>query len=163
MDIIKKTEYCLGKLTAVLDRDNINLLLNEANWGLMHFIQKSAATETDSSLVKLRNGLLCLCQVIRTHNLEIRHWIKGCAMVQCDIINRFKGWEEIEKIDVVCDIIDTAVTGLANTLKIFSKELRDVLEAPNNPLNAFVGELLNFNVEGLMGYVGEPVEVEGEW
>ena len=85
------------------------------------------------------------------------------SMVQCDIINRFKGWEEIEKIDVVCDIIDTAVTGLANTLKIFSKELRDVLEAPNNPLNAFVGELLNFNVEGLMGYVGEPVEVEGEW
>ena len=38
-----------------------------------------------------------------------------------------------------------------------------MFEAADSPLSSFVGELLNFNVEGLMGYVGEAAEEEAEW
>ena len=74
----------------MLDREHVDLLLNDKGWGLIQFIKKSSAAGNDS-LVRLRNGLLCLGQVIRSHNLEIRHWVKGCALLLCEVVNRFKG------------------------------------------------------------------------
>lgn len=38
-----------------------------------------------------------------------------------------------------------------------------MLEPAENPFNGFVAELLNYNVEGLMSYAGEPMEIESEY
>lgn len=38
LDIIKKSEICLGKLTLILNKDLVNTLLNEKDWGLVRFI-----------------------------------------------------------------------------------------------------------------------------
>lgn len=54
---------------------------------------------------------------------------------------------------MVCDILDAALTGLAFTVKTFSRELRDDLQG--SAFSDFFTELLDFNVEGMMGYAGE--------
>jgi hypothetical protein len=41
------------------------------------------------------------------------------------IINQYKIYEDIDNIEVVCDILDAALTTLAYTLKTFGRELKD--------------------------------------
>lgn len=41
LDIIKKSENCLGKLTLILGKDLIRVLLDDKDWGLLRFIQKN--------------------------------------------------------------------------------------------------------------------------
>lgn len=69
LDIIKKSEICLGKLTLILNKDLVNTLLNEKDWGLIRFIERNKTKDSLESLKQLRNGLLCLTQIIRTNNV----------------------------------------------------------------------------------------------
>lgn len=69
LDIIKKSEICLGKLTLILNKDLVNTLLNEKDWGLIRFIERNKSKNSLDSLKQLRNGLLCLTQIIRTNNV----------------------------------------------------------------------------------------------
>ena len=160
MDIIKKSENCLGKLSIIINRELINLLLNDNDWRLVRFITKNTNKPSLDNLKQLRNGLMCLTQIIRTHNVELRFWIKNIALILVDIINHYKGSEDIDHIEPICDILDAALTALSYIFKTLSKELRELLEHKDNPFNQYVGELLNFNVEGMMSYAGEPMEVE---
>lgn len=68
LDIIKKSEACLGKLALILDKELINLTLNDNDWGLIKFISKSATKTSLDNLKLTRNGLLCLSHIIKTHN-----------------------------------------------------------------------------------------------
>lgn len=92
----------------------------------------------------------------------MRFWVKGTALLLVDIINHFKATEDIDNIEPICDILDAALTALSYIIKTFSRELRDLLETKDSPFSQYIVELLNFNVEGMMGYAGEPMEVEGE-
>lgn len=139
--------------------DHINLLLNEQDFGLIKFIRVNKGVMSLDNLKQERNGLLCLTQIIRTHNVELRFWIKVLALLLVDVINTYRMSEDIENIEIICDILDAALTALSYILKTFSKELKDSLELRENPFNTFISDLLNFNVEGMMSYAGEPMEV----
>lgn len=56
--------------------------------------------------------------------------------------------------------MDAALTALAYLIKTFSRELKDLLLPRENPFNSFILPLLAFDVEGMMSYAGEPMEVE---
>lgn len=116
----------------------VNLMLNEQDWGLLKFIHKNNGKPSIENLKHLRNGLLCLTQIVRTHNVELRYWIKDIALLISSVICNFKGCDEIDNIETVCDILDAALTVLSYTLKAFNKELKDLLESPENPFNQFV-------------------------
>jgi hypothetical protein len=86
LDIIKKSETCLGKLALTLPRPHIEKLLNQADWGLLRFIERSRGRNGEDSLKQLRNGLLCLNQVIRTNNVELRFWVRDAALLLVGIV-----------------------------------------------------------------------------
>ena len=73
--------------------------------------------------------------------------------------NRFAAFEDIDNIEVVCDILDASLTALSYLIRTFSRELREELNQPNSPYSSFLKELIDFNPEGMMGYVGEQMEV----
>lgn len=41
LDLIKKSETCLGKLALVINKDLINVALKDGSWGLLSFIDKN--------------------------------------------------------------------------------------------------------------------------
>jgi hypothetical protein len=90
LDIIKKSENCLGKLTVIINRDLINVLLNDRDWGLIQFIGKNNKKASLDNLKQLRNGLMCLTQIIKTNNVELRFWIKDISLLLVEVINHFK-------------------------------------------------------------------------
>jgi hypothetical protein len=92
--------------------------------------------------------------------VELRHWIKASSLLLVDIVNQFKETEDIDNIEIICDIIDAALTTLSYIFKAFSRELRELLEPRDNPFNHFVQRLLVFDVEGMMNYAGEAMEIE---
>lgn len=146
LDIIKKSETCLGKLALILNKDHIQLLVADKDWGLLRFIENSRKKQGLDNLKHLRNGLLCLNQVIRTNNLELRWWVREAGQLLVGAIEQFRGWEDIELIEPVCDILDAALTALAYLIKTFSRELKDLLLPRENPFNAFILPLLAFDV-----------------
>lgn len=92
LDIIKKSETCLGKLALTLSREHIDQLLNQGDWGLLRFIERSRGKTGVESLKQLRNGLLCLNQVIRTNNIELRFWVRDAAQLLVSIVEHFRSW-----------------------------------------------------------------------
>lgn len=160
LDIIKKSETCLGKLALILGKENIQMLVTDKDWGLLRFIESSRKRQGLENLKHLRNGLLCLNQVIRTNNVELRWWVREAGQLLVGTIEQFRGWDDIELIEPVCDILDAALTALAYLIKTFSRELKDLLLPRENPFNAFILPLLAFDVEGMMSYAGEPMAVE---
>lgn len=102
----------------------INLALNDPEWGLLNFITKSHSNLTVEALKHARNGLLCLAQIIKTHNIEVRHWAKDIAHLLQTVIDKFKRHNDIDNIEVVCDILDAALTALSYLIRTFSRELR---------------------------------------
>jgi hypothetical protein len=161
LDIIKKSESCLGKIALILDRDLINLALNDSNWGLLRFITRNIQTSGVESLKHARNGLLCLSQMLKSHNIELRYWAKEMAHLLLNVVNQFKESEDLDNIEVICDILDAALTALSFVVRTFSRELREEMVAKKNPYSAFLKQLIEFNVEGMMVYAGEEMEVEG--
>jgi hypothetical protein len=121
LDIIKKSETCLAKLALILDHHMINLALNDPQWGLLRFVASSHSNSSLEALKHARNGLLCLAQIIKTHNIELRHWAKDIAHLLQTIINKFKNHDDIDNIEVVCDILDAALTALSYLIRTFSK------------------------------------------
>lgn len=161
LDIIKKSETCLGKVALVLDRDMVNVVLNDPDWGLLRFIVSSHTKLTLDSLKNARNGLLALAQIIKTHNIELRFWAKDIAHILLAVVNQFKSHDDIDNIEVVCDVLDASLTSLAYLVRTFSRELRDELQNKEvHPYSSFLKELIDFNVEGMMGYAGEEMESE---
>lgn len=161
LEIIKKSETCLGKVVLVLDRSTISIVLSDDQWGLLRFIIKSHTKLTLDNLKNARNGLLCLVQILKTQNAELGSWAKEMSRMLLAVINQFKNEEDIDNIEVVCDVLDAALTGLAFLVKTFSEQLREELESKDvHPYSSFLKELIDFNVEGMMGYVGEEMEIE---
>jgi hypothetical protein len=76
LDIVKKSEACLGKLAVILDRELINVTLNDKDFGLISFIKANSTKMSLENLKLTRNGLLCLSQIVKTHNNEIRFWAR---------------------------------------------------------------------------------------
>lgn len=91
LEIIKKSEHCIGKLSVIVDRDILDIMLNDNDWGLLKVLAKNKSKTSIESLKQLRNGLLCLAQIMRTHNVELRYWIKATSLLLVEIINQFKG------------------------------------------------------------------------
>ncbi len=67
-------------------------------------------------------------------------------------MNLFKSNDDFDQIDLTCDILDATLISLSYILKTFSKEIQDVLEKSPNPLNIFLEELINFDLEQMMSY-----------
>ena len=124
LEIIKKSESCLGKIALILDRDLINLALNDANWGLLRFISRNISKLTLDTFKQARNGLLCLSQILKSHNIELRYWAKETAHLLLNTINQFKNSDDLDNIEVICDILDAALTSLSFVVQTFSRELR---------------------------------------
>jgi hypothetical protein len=93
LDIIKKSETCLGKLALILAKERIEQLLVDRDWGLLRFIERSRGRSELDSLKQLRNGLLCLNQVIRTNNVELRWWVREASQLLVSIIEHYRVWE----------------------------------------------------------------------
>lgn len=70
------------------------------------------------------------------------------------VIGQFKGSEDLDNIEIICDILDAALTSLSFLVRTFGRELRDEMNTPRNPYSSFLKELLEFNVEGMMSYAG---------
>lgn len=155
LEIIKKSESCMGKLALILERELVEVALNDKDWGLLRFIGRNHGVQSSEGLKHTRNGLLCLSQILKSHNIELRYWAKEVAHLLLNTVNAFKGSEDIDQIEVICDILDAALTGLSFVVRTFSRELRDELTGQRSPYCAFLKELLEFNVEGMMSYAGE--------
>ena len=125
LDIIKKSESCLGKLSLIIDRDLVNLALNDNSFGLLRFVTRHSNKNNADSLKQIRNGLLCLSQILKSHNIEIRFWAKETAHLLLNCINQFRGSDDLDNIEIICDILDAALTSLSFVVRTFSKELRD--------------------------------------
>ncbi len=93
LEIIKKSENCIGKLSLIGQRDVLDIILNDKDWGLINSLSRNKSKKTIDNLKQLRNVLLCLSQILRTHNVELRHWIKPLALLLIEIINQFKSYE----------------------------------------------------------------------
>lgn len=125
LDIIKKSEVCLGKIAILFDKEMVGTVLNDPEWGLLKFITMSHSNLSSDSLRHARNGLLCLTQVVKTHNIELRHWAKDIAHMLLTIIKQFRHHDDIDNIEIVCDILDASLTALAYLIRTFSRELRE--------------------------------------
>ena len=161
LEIIKKSEICLGKLGFILDREIVGVVLVDQDWGLMRFISRNSNLQSMEGLKAVRNGLLCMSQLLKSHNIELRYWAKEMAHLLLNIVNQFKGSDDLDTIEVVCDILDSALTALSFVVCTFSRELREEMALKESPYTAFLKQLLEFNVEGMMTYAGEEIEVEG--
>lgn len=133
------------------------MTLNDKEWGLLNFISKSSSKVSLDNLKQTRNGLFCLSQIIKTHNIELRYWAKETSHLLLRIINQYKNFDDLDNIEVVCDILDASLTALSFTIKTFSKELRNDMDQKDSPYTSFLKELIEFNVEGMMSYAGEDV------
>jgi len=70
---------------------------------------------------RVRNGLLCLANVLKTHNGEIKYWAKKIAQLLIRITNDYKNNDNIDQIDLVCDILDSSIICLSYLLKSYSR------------------------------------------
>ena len=130
-------------------------VIDDKEWGLLTFIMKSyEKRQSVDNLKHLRNGLLTLNQIVKTRNIELRHFVKNIVKTYLYIITNYQSYEEIDNIELICDILESCLTGLSLTIKTFHKEMKDNLEHKNSPLYEFVVPLLDFNVEGMMSYAG---------
>lgn len=161
LDIIKKSESCLGKLALVIDRDLVNQALNDNSFGLLRFISRHSHQKSPEALKQVRNGLLCLSQMLKSHNIEMRFWAKETSHLLLNCVSQFKGSDDLDNIEIICDILDAALTSLSFIIRTFSRELREEMSAPRSPYSGFLKELLEFNVEGMMVEAGEEMEAEG--
>jgi hypothetical protein len=93
LEIIKKSENCIGKLSLIGQRDVLDIILNDKDWGLVVSLSRNKNKTKIENLKQLRNGLLCLSQILRTHNVELRHWIKPITTLLIEIVNQFKSYE----------------------------------------------------------------------
>lgn len=71
----------------------------------------------------MRNGLLCLANVLKTHNGEIKYWADKIAKLLIKFINSYKQNDNIDQIDLTCDILDSSIICLSYLLKSYSREL----------------------------------------
>lgn len=94
----------------------------------------------------MRNGLLCLANVLKTHNGEIKYWSKKIATILIKTIHSYRQNDNIDQIDFTCDILDSSIICLSYLLKSYSRELDEFLNDPVRPLNNFVEDLINFNI-----------------
>ena len=69
----------------------------------------------------LRNWLLTLNQMIKTRNIELRHFVKNTVKTYLYIIKYYQTYEEIDNIEFICDILESCLTGLSLTIKTFHK------------------------------------------
>ena len=76
LDLIKKSETCIGKLALVINKDLINVALKDGSWGLLAFIEQNSRKSSQEALKQARNGLLCLSQILKSHNNDLRFWVK---------------------------------------------------------------------------------------
>lgn len=111
----------MGKLALVLDRDLVEVALSDKDWGLLRFIARNQGVTSGEGLKHTRNGLLCLSQILKSHNIELRYWAKQMAHLLLNTVNSFKGSEDIDNIEVICDILDAALTGLSFVVRTFSR------------------------------------------
>jgi hypothetical protein len=72
--------------------------------------------------------------------------VKDIASLLIGIINQLKTHQDVDNIEVICDILDASLTSLSYVIKIFAKELREELQQRNNRFTSFLLELLFFNV-----------------
>lgn len=89
LEIIKKSELCLGKIALISQKDMLEVLLTNPDYGLLNFIALNASKLKIENIKHLRNGILCLSQILRTHNSEIRHWAKTIAELLVKIIEQY--------------------------------------------------------------------------
>jgi hypothetical protein len=80
-------------LALILAKERIEQLLVDRDWGLLRFIERSRGRSDLDSLKQLRNGLLCLNQVIRTNNVELRWWVREASQLLVSIIEHYRVWE----------------------------------------------------------------------
>lgn len=72
---------------------------------------------------KMRNGLLCLANVLKTHNGEIKYWARGIAGLLIRTIQDYRNNDNIDQIDLTCDILDSSIICLSYLLKSYSRDL----------------------------------------
>jgi hypothetical protein len=76
---------------------------------------------------RVRNQLLCLANILKTHNSEIKYWASRIAQLLIKIIHDYKTYDNIDQIDLVCDILDSSIICLSYLLKSYSRELDTLL------------------------------------
>lgn len=138
LEIVKKSETALGKVGIILPKNLLETLFDHKDYGLLVSLQNHTGKEDLESMKKIRNGLLCLANVLKTHNSEIKYWTKRIAQMLLKIIHDYKNNENIDQIDLTCDILDSSIICLSYLLKSYSRELEDYFNDPSQPLSKFV-------------------------
>jgi hypothetical protein len=72
----------------------------------------------------MRNGLLCLVNILKTHSNEIKYWSFRIVNLLINLINIYKTNDNIDQIDLTCDILDCSIISLFYLLKSYSRELQ---------------------------------------
>lgn len=127
LEIVKKSETALGKVALILPKNLLETLFDHKDYGILISLQSLAGKMDLESMKKIRNQLLCLANVLKTHNSEIKYWAKKIAQLLIKIIQDYKNNDNIDQIDLVCDILDSSIICLSYLLKSYSRELDEFL------------------------------------
>ena len=77
---------------------------------------------------RMRNSLLCLVNILKTHNNEIKYWAFKISNFLVNFINIYKQNDNIDQIDLTCDILDCSLISLFYLLKSYSRELQEIFD-----------------------------------
>ena len=121
LEIVKKSETALGKVAIILPKNILETLFEHPQYGILVFLQANCGQLDQERMKRMRNALLCLGNVLKTHNGEIKYWAKKIATLLIKSINSYKQNDNIDSIDLTCDIMDSSIICLSYLLKSYSR------------------------------------------
>jgi hypothetical protein len=63
-------------MALILNKEFLSVLFSDKEHGLLKFIRENKPKKKIENLKHLRNGILCLSHVLKTHNTEISGWVR---------------------------------------------------------------------------------------
>lgn len=97
------------------------MIVNSQDYGLIRYIGSNKNGGNVEKLKHLRNGLLCLLQLLKTHRIELKVWIKSISIELVNIVNIFKVNEDFDNIESICDILEVSLNCLSICLGSYSR------------------------------------------
>ena len=77
----------MGKVAQILPKNILESLFEHQSFGILNFLQANCGHFDTERMKRMRNGLLCLSNVLKTHNGEIKYWAKKIAQLLIKSIN----------------------------------------------------------------------------
>jgi hypothetical protein len=86
LQLVKKSDGALSKLSLIFNKNNIDFLLNSPSFGLLDFIRTNKNASSEQEMKYLRNGTLTLANILKTQNHELKYWIREVIPLCTDVI-----------------------------------------------------------------------------